>query len=87
MVSKRLEKLMSGWGKNRKTTPLKNTLVNRSASQLTKNQIMFLLKNDPILMNRVQRAIEHRAKNIQNENFRRFMKNYYAKKTRRSIKK
>ena len=80
MVSKKLEKLMSGWGKNRKTTPLKNTLVNRSATQLTKNQIMFLLKNDPVLLNRVRRAIEHRAKNIQNENFRRFMKNYYAKK-------
>lgn len=80
MVSKKLEKLMSGWGKNRKTTPLTNTLVNRAASQLTKNQIMFLLKNDPVLMNRVRRAIEHRAKNIQNENFRLFMKNYYAKK-------
>lgn len=70
---------MAGWGKNRKTKPLRNTLANRSASVLTKNQIMTILKYDPVLNKNIIRAIEHRAKDLQNENIRLFMKNYYNK--------
>lgn len=64
------------WGKNRKTTPMKNTLANRSASVLTKNQVMTILSYSPVLARNVIRAIEHRAKNLQNENIRSFMVNY-----------
>jgi hypothetical protein len=79
-LSNRMKKLMSGWGKNRKTSPLRNTLANRSASVLTKNQIMTLLAYSPVLTKNIMRAIEHRAKNLQNENIRLFMKKRSLKK-------
>lgn len=82
-LSNRLNKLSRGWGKNRNTKPLRNTLANRAASKLTKNQIMYLLSIDPPFTINVMKAIEHRAKNIQNEKFRMFMKNYLNKKYRR----
>ena len=64
----------------RNTKPLNMTLVNLSASKLTKNQIMNLLKYDPVLLKNTMRAIEHRVKNIRNNAFQSFMKNYYRKK-------
>jgi hypothetical protein len=76
-LSNRMKKLMSGWGKNRKTSPLRNTLANRAASVLTKNQIMNILSYSPVLAKNVVKAIEYRAKNLQNENIRLFMKKYY----------
>lgn len=55
---------------------MKNTLANRAASVLTKNQVMAILSYSPVLARNVIRAIEHRAKNLQNENIRSFMVNY-----------
>jgi homoserine trans-succinylase len=76
-LSKRLQNMMSTkWGKNRNTKPLRNTLANRAASVLTKKQIMNILSYNPVLAKNVIRAIEHRAKNLQNENIRSFMVNY-----------
>ena len=75
-----MKRLMGGWGRNRNTVPLRNTLANRAASKMTKNQIMALLTVDPVLLKNVTRALEHRAKNLQNENMRLFMRNYYLKK-------
>lgn len=82
-LSNRMKTMMAGWGTTRNTKPLRNTLANRTASVLTKNQIMNILRYDPVLLNSVMRAIEHRAKNIQNENFRRFMVNYNRKRLRK----
>lgn len=74
----KLANRMKTWGKNKNTKPLKNTLVNRAASKLTANQIMNILKYDPILLKNTLKAIERRAGNIRSLNS--FMKNYYRKK-------
>jgi hypothetical protein len=79
-ISNKLKKTMGKWGKNRTTVPRRNTLANRAASVMTKNQIMAILRYDPVLAKNVMRAIEHRAKNLQNENIRSFMVNYYRHK-------
>lgn len=87
-MRKSLLELSAGWGKkNRKTKPLRNSLKNRAASVMTKNQLMKLLEYDPILLKNVVRALEHRAKNIQNENFQSFMKNYYRKRNLKTQRK
>lgn len=83
-MSSFLNRLSQGWGKNRKTVPLKNTLVHISASELTKNQIMNILQynlaNKINLSTNVLRAIEHRVKNLQNQNIRNFMIKYQRQK-------
>lgn len=79
-----LNKLSKGWGKNRNTVPLKNTLVHIAASKLTKNDIMTLLQlnliNKMNISNNMMRAIEHREKNLKNAKLKSFMVNYHRKK-------
>lgn len=74
----KLANRMKTWGKNKNTKPLKNTLVNRSASKLTANQIMNLLKKNLVLLKNTQKAVERRAGDLRSLNS--FMKNYYRKK-------
>lgn len=77
-VSNRLQKMMKGWGKNRNTKPLNNTLIHLAASKLSANDIMKILKYDPVLLKNTRKAIEHRAANI--NSLRSFMLNYHRKK-------
>lgn len=86
-MSRRLETLMSGWGKNRTTKPLRNTLANRTASLLNANQIRQILTYNPVLLPNVRRAIEHRAGNLRSLDM--FMRNYYRKReyNNRNIKR
>lgn len=78
MPPSKLTNRMKMWGKNKNTKPLKNTLINRTASKLTANQIMKILSYNPVLLKNTLYAIERRAGNMRSLNS--FMKNYYRKK-------
>lgn len=75
----KLSNRMKTWGSNnRKTKPLKNTLINRAASKLNASQVMNLLKRNLVLLKNTQKAIEHRAGDLRSLNS--FMKKYYKNK-------
>lgn len=65
MVSKRLEHLMAGWGKNeRKTKPRNSSLISLAASALTPNQLRTFLKSNLVVLPATSKAVRIRVINV-----------------------